>query len=113
MATRSKTFRKKISIKDKVFPFDPTEPVKLIAYGYKKDKKHGIFTTAQAVDEIAIILCEHRSDDEIITIKYKDGQKESHDGSDCRLMDFDVYSELFTTQKEIDEFIEDHLYKES
>ena len=112
MATRNKNFRKKVSMEDKVLPYDPTECVRLLAYGYKKNKNHGIFTTIQAVDQIAIILVEYRSDDEIITIKYKNGEQETHDGSDCRIMDFDCYSELLTSESEIDKFILNHLYKD-
>lgn len=110
MATQNKNHHKKLDIKDQVLPYDPSECVQLIAYGYKKNKNHGIFTTIDAVDQIAAIVVEYLSDDEVITIKYKSGMQETHDGSDCRIMNFDCYTELFTTQSEIDDFIYDHLY---
>ena len=97
MATQNKTHHQKLDIKDQVLPYDSTECVQLLACGYKKNKNHGVFTTIQAVDQIAIILVEYRSDDEIITIKYKNGEQETHDGSDCRIMDFEVVIPILTT----------------
>lgn len=111
MATRNKDFRKKVSMEDKVLPYNPSERVKLVAFGYKKNPKYGVFTTLQEVDQISCVLIEDISGDELITIKYKNGEQEFHDGSDCRIMNFHDGSSLLTTEAEIDKFIVNHLYK--
>lgn len=111
MATKNKSFHKKVRMEDQVLPYNPSERVKLVAYGYKKNPKYGRFTTIQEVDQISCILVEEISGDELITIKYKNGEQEFHDGSDCRIMSFHDGSSLLTTEKEIDKFIVEHLCK--
>ena len=112
MASRRKKLHEKIETEfQQNGPlFDEDECVKLYAYGYKKNPNYGSFTTIYPVSEIIAIVREHRSDDEVITIRYKNGEEQFKDGSDCRIMDFDVYSELFITKEEINKFIENHLY---
>lgn len=116
MATLNKKHHMRLSIQDIILDdegrvtYDVTKPVTLIAYGYKENPNHGIFKTIQAADQILCVTVEHRSDDEVITIRYKDGQREYHDGSDCRIMDFDCYSNTYITPEEIDSFIQYHLY---
>lgn len=111
MATKNKNFRKKVRMEDQVLPYDSSERVKLVAFGYKENPKYGVFTTIQAVDQISCVLVEDISGDELITIKYKNGEQEFHDGSDCRIMNFHDGSSLLTTEEEIDRFIIKHLYK--
>lgn len=111
MATKNKSFRKKARMEDQVLPYNTCERVKLVAFGYKKNPKHGIFTTMQEVDQISCVLVEDISGDELITIKYKNGDQEFHDGSDCRMINFHDGSSLLTTEEEIDRFIVKHLYK--
>lgn len=113
MASRKKHMREKMhtEFQQNGPLYDEDECVTLYARGYKKDPNYGPFTTIQPPCEIVAIVVEYRSDDEVITIRYKDGSHQYKDGSDCRIMDFDVNSELFLTPEEIKGFIEDHLYK--
>lgn len=92
--------------------FNTAECVTIKLFGYRK-KGTGpfTFTTVQEVDQIAWILVEEVSGDEITTIKYKDGEYEKHDPSNCRCMNFFEGSYMLDTEEEIHSFIAERLVK--
>jgi hypothetical protein len=78
MSKNHKQFHTKFTESVKIeepLDFNSAECVELRLFGYRK-KGSGpfVFTTIQEVDQIKYILSEEVSGDEIITIKYKNGE---------------------------------------